>query len=433
MAPTRQQQLDALTNAISRVLIPVMLCMALSLWFVHGFGDPNLCENLVERKIPEITLEDDNRGGTLTNSAEYPTIWAIVFVAVFLVLMVAVTFLIVWLYKTGKHKIIKAWIMIAVFLIFAYVGGLYIFDFCRSRCINLDWITLSFAVWNFTITGLFAIFDVVPRIINQSYLIIMSALMAYVFRTLPSWSLWIILSALVIWDLFAVLSKYGPLQILVKIAKERDEPLPALVYDTNPDDPGREDVASPSTVAPPKERRRPNENSDSTQNRRKTHRSKPEQQQTLEVVTDSNPIDNLNEEQNENQGRERTSFFSRKRRAPNTADNSNTANASSNNATQGEDKMKIGTLGTHLKLGLGDFVFYSILVAQASKSGAMTAITSFIAILAGLCATLFLVTVYRKALPALPISITAGLLFYVVTRFTVQPFINNLYPELLFH
>jgi presenilin 1 len=84
-------------------------------------------------------------------------------------------------------------------------------------------------------------------------------------------------------------------------------------------------------------------------------------------------------------------------------------------------------------LRLSDFVFYSILVAQASQRGAMTAITSFIAILTGLCMTLFMVTVFRKALPALPISIVLGILFYVLTRYTISPFVNNLFPELLFH
>jgi Presenilin len=87
----------------------------------------------------------------------------------------------------------------------------------------------------------------------------------------------------------------------------------------------------------------------------------------------------------------------------------------------------------HLLPSFVQFVFYSILVAQASQRGATTAITSFVAILTGLCATLFLVTVYRKALPALPISIVLGLLFYVLTRYTIDPFVNNLLPELLFH
>jgi hypothetical protein len=87
----------------------------------------------------------------------------------------------------------------------------------------------------------------------------------------------------------------------------------------------------------------------------------------------------------------------------------------------------------HLLPSVVQFVFYSILVAQASQRGATTAITSFVAILTGLCATLFLVTVYRKALPALPISIVLGLLFYVLTRYTIDPFVNNLLPELLFH
>ncbi len=100
---------------------------------------------------------------------------------------------------------------------------------------------------------------------------------------------------------------------------------------------------------------------------------------------------------------------------------------------QGQEEIRVGTLGAHLKLGLGDFVFYSVLVAQASQAGAMTAIISFVAILAGLCATLFLVIVYKKALPALPISIVSGMMFYVLTRWTVKPFVLNLLPELLFH
>lgn len=97
------------------------------------------------------------------------------------------------------------------------------------------------------------------------------------------------------------------------------------------------------------------------------------------------------------------------------------------------ERQPVGTLGHYLKLGLGDFVFYSILVAQASHRGAMTTVTSFVAILTGLCATLFLVTVYRKALPALPISIVLGLVFFFLTRYTIQPFVENLLPELLFH
>ena len=67
--------------------------------------------------------------------------------------------------------------------------------------------------------------------------------------------------------------------------------------------------------------------------------------------------------------------------------------------------------GYHIKLGLGDFVFYSLLVGRASLRSTSALVSCAVAVLAGLCATLALLPVMERVLPALPISIAAGIVF----------------------
>jgi hypothetical protein len=77
-----------------------------------------------------------------------------------------------------------------------------------------------------------------------------------------------------------------------------------------------------------------------------------------------------------------------------------------------------------IRLGLGDFIFYSVMVAKAAQYSFATFIACYIVILAGLGGTLVLLSVYHHALPALPISIFLGVVFYLVTRAFIEPWIE---------
>ncbi|VDN25725.1 unnamed protein product [Dibothriocephalus latus] len=77
-----------------------------------------------------------------------------------------------------------------------------------------------------------------------------------------------------------------------------------------------------------------------------------------------------------------------------------------------------------VKLGLGDFIFYSLLVGRAAVDGdVLTVVACYVAILVGMCITIVALSLVGKALPALPVSIACGILFYFTTALVISPFI----------
>ena len=77
-----------------------------------------------------------------------------------------------------------------------------------------------------------------------------------------------------------------------------------------------------------------------------------------------------------------------------------------------------------IRLGLGDFIFYSVMVAKAAQYSFATFAVCAVVILSGLGGTLVLLSVYGHALPALPMSIFCGVFFYLTTRLLMEPYIQ---------
>ena len=61
-----------------------------------------------------------------------------------------------------------------------------------------------------------------------------------------------------------------------------------------------------------------------------------------------------------------------------------------------------------------------------------TIVTCFLAILSGLAITLLCLAVFQKPLPALPISIGLGMVFYFCTSMLVDPLLKVLLEQQVF-
>ncbi|XP_053953362.1 presenilin homolog isoform X1 [Anastrepha ludens] len=371
---------------------------------------------------------------------------------ILMVVVVVMTILLIVLYKKRCYKIIHGWLILSSFMLLFIFSYLYLEELLRAYNIPMDYPTTILILWNFGVAGMMAIHWQGPLRLQQGYLIFVAALMALVFiKYLPEWTAWAVLAAISVWDLIAVLSPRGPLRILVETAQERNEQIfPALIYSStvlytvmgvsHPNaasgDKSVESVENGIQHAASEEHA-----SSSAGPARRTGNTNNMVNDDAAQAAEGMPLVTFKIRGNEagftqewTDGRsERISH----RQIEVQASNGQNANRSTEyRTTTTSVNTSISPLEAQergIKLGLGDFIFYSVLVGKASSYGDwITTIACFVAILIGLCLTLLLLAIWRKALPALPISITFGLIFCFATSAVVKPFMESLSAKQVF-
>ncbi|KHN82640.1 Presenilin sel-12 [Toxocara canis] len=447
---------------VIHLFVPVSLCMAFVIFTMNTVGYYSRKDGQYLIYTP-FTKETDDTGERLIMS----------FGNAFVVLAVVVvmTVVLILLYKFRWYKLIHGWLIASSLMLLSLFTFMYLQEVFKSYNTPVDYIVISFVIWNYGAMGMICIHWKGPLRLQQGYLIMMSALMALTFiKYLPEWTVWTVLAVISIWDLVAVLCPKGPLRILVETAQERNEPIfPALIYSSgilyaytmvgtggagygalgdnlavNGDDQG--DTATTSTTVAPVDSSTSSAESSPPSSAELLpsgssahHESKPVRRYApLRSTANKETLkpkgaSRLAEDRSNTEVMCSTSASSRFDSQPSTAEVStlNDQRPPSarprrpHNDLTDADRLQnpLPQEERGIKLGLGDFIFYSVLVGKASSYGDWnTTIACYVAILIGLCLTLVLLAVFRKALPALPISIFAGLIFYFCTRQIVTPF-----------
>ncbi|KAK3910396.1 Presenilin-like protein [Frankliniella fusca] len=406
-----QEELRYGAQHVIKLFVPVSLCMLVVVSTISSIGFYSKKDGiyLVYTPFHETSPQTSTK------------VWnALANAGILMVVIIIMTIGLILLYKYRCYMVIHGWLILSSFILLFIFSYLYLEECLRAYNIALDHITAVLILWNFGVMGMICIHWVGPLRLQQAYLIFVAALMALVFiKYLPEWTTWVVLGVISIWDLVAVLTPNGPLRILVETAQERNENIfPALIYS--------------STVVYSIIGTVNNESAGSSSG----------VQMDSPGDTESGFVPSWREEASERESARRRAMDEEEVqiRPRNSRSHNDVANelGLGDGEHQGDDQQRRQPAGRSpfriredeergVKLGLGDFIFYSVLVGKASSYGDWnTTFACFVAILIGLCLTLLLLAVLKKALPALPISITFGLIFYFASTLLVAPFSDSL-------
>ncbi|GMN54291.1 hypothetical protein TIFTF001_023415 [Ficus carica] len=425
--PRPRSVLESLGEEIVRILIPVSICMFMVVILVSILtsDSSSTVSSIATIAYSETTSDTtwDKFVGALLNS--------LAFVAV----VTVVTFVLVLLFYLRCTKFLKLYMGFSAFVVLGFLGGEIALFLIQDFSISIDCVTFLVGLFNFAVVGVLAVFmSKMAIFVTQGYLVVIGMLVAYWFTLLPEWTTWVLLVAMALYDLAAVLLPVGPLRLLVDLAISRDEDIPALVYEARPvsyNDSGTSGGVAQRRVW--RERRNPNSNSEANPNLNDNSVLVGNEDRGLSSNPNANDISELNS----SVGGDSVASLVRAEEgraveedaelvAPLLDRSMNAARVEGESAASSEnlllEGMGLGSSGA-IKLGLGDFIFYSVLVGRAAMYDYMTVYACYLAIIAGLGITLMLLALYQKALPALPVSVMLGVLFYFLTRFLLEIFV----------
>lgn len=349
------------------------------------------------------------------------------------------------------------------------MGGAIFLSIIQHFSIPVDSITCFILLFNFTILGTLSVFaGGIPIVLRQSYMVVMGIVVAAWFTKLPEWTTWFILVALALYDLVAVLAPGGPLKLLVELASSRDEELPAMVYEARPTvssgNQGRNrgsslralvgggGVSDSGSVELQAVR-----NHDGNQLGRANSHNLDYNAVAVRDVDNADGNGNGNRDAIERSpvvGNPREGHFASAISSEHSTTVGTRRNIEDRDIVMDEEMSPLVELmgwgdnreeargleesdnvvdssNRGIKLGLGDFIFYSVLVGRAAMYDLMTVYACYLAIISGLGCTLILLSVYNRALPALPISIMLGVVFYFLTRLLMEPFVVGMTTNLM--
>lgn len=326
------------------------------------------------------------------------------------------TFIVVLCIKYNCIRALVSYMLFSTTMLLGFMGGTAVYATLEMFEVPADWPSFVFIMYNFAVVGIVSVFwqKGMDHFWTNGYLIAVSVILAFElaqFNTVGEWIPWCLLGALALYDLCAVLTPCGPLRLLINAVTENEggeQALNGLLFEADVGQhQGAEEIAQSQRLHSRIGQARNTQTLVQTHNTVSAGETKSDLEHGDALLSSVNDKKDAHDDGN-------NKLLNRENMQATVANSVAPAPASAENDVRG------------VKLGLGDFIFYSVLVSTAARHDFVTFASCTLVVLLGLGLTLLLLIVAGKALPALPISIFLGVFFYFLGRYTLEPYVDTL-------
>ncbi|KAI6225533.1 hypothetical protein M3Y95_00707300 [Aphelenchoides besseyi] len=286
------------------------------------------------------------------------------------------------------RRLIQCWLSLSSLVLMFCVSS----TFFNRLTVRLFAVTNPFVVGFFTLiygtVGCLAFFtNRLPLVFHQVYVVSNCSLVSlFYLQLLPNHTTWFLLACIVLWDIFAVLTPIGPLRQVMDKAQDYSEDVLRFLMFTTAEEEATQLVEEVEVEVEEKIKYDVVESDDCS--------TADEISETWDLDGWSTPVEQIEE----------TIELKVKKTTKTAHDALNDSSA---------------------RLGMGDFVFYSLLVGKAATSGSVVAtLAAAIGVINGLIFTLTAWTDGDETLPALPVSIFFGMLLHFGSLYLIEPMLQ---------
>lgn len=364
--------------------------------------------------------------------------------AIVLACVLVITSFFVFFEAYNKRNVLLHFLRAIIFLVLSVPFAIILHAFITTFELAFDVISYIFVLANFSLVSTFAILFFDPHdTLHRTSLLCFCFGLTWPLTGLGEYSIWATLIVLVIYDLLAVLTPWGPLRYIMKkeqelekrrdqAEKEAEEAKAKAIRASasgrrSSSDGGPQETTVRKEMSCGKEGEEVNENGTREERKDSSATSVLSHSPAFTSITTCTSISTTSRTARTIT----TTIFP----PPAAANNNNNADANAD-ASQGESEKKeddavdlnlaelpgLVYRGDYFMLGCGDFVFFGALMFLAARSGSLvTIIVTGLGILVGITFTIVVAaTVFssgdkNQALPALPVSIALGLLGYALS------------------